>query len=152
MKNLLFLFGLVGLVVLLSGCVSTPKTSSGKPEVVIATQDVSGVKNLLVGAMVQRGFAVRDDSAYRISFTKALEGMNAVMTQMAIGNSYSTTPEIEVAYTITATANGVYVVGSATASTQMAFGQIQKMDRTQGKGFLQIQQILDQVKAQAEGR
>ncbi len=53
-----------------------------------------------------------------------MKGSDAVLAQMAIGNSYSTTPQRKIRFTIYKIENDIKVVAQEWIESQMAFGQI----------------------------
>lgn len=140
----------------LAGCAVPPariaQTLSRRPEVIIEADDVDLVKSEVINEMQMRGFFLQDDSKYRLVFTKELEGGQAILTQLVIGNSYSTTPVAQCAFNLSATGNGIKVVEFSSISTQMAMGQIQRMDmRDNNAWFNDFHTVLLRVKQRIEG-
>lgn len=149
MKKLI-LIPLLSLAVLL-GCATTQpritQTPSGKPEAVFETADVDVVKSLIVNAMTTSGFSIQNDSKYLLSFTKEMKGVQGATAQVLIGNSYSTSPQEEAAFSIVQLDSRIRVVASASMSTQMAMGQVQRRDMTD-TWFNNYQRLLLNLKQQ----
>lgn len=146
------LIPLLSLAVLL-GCATTQpritQTPSGKPEAVFETADVDTVKSLIVNAMTTAGFSIQNDSKYLLSFTKEMKGVQGATAQVLIGNSYSTSPQEEAAFSIVQLDSRIRVVASASMSTQMAMGQVQRRDMTD-TWFNNLQRLLLNLKQQFE--
>ncbi len=129
------------------------KTVSGRPEVTIHSENTDLVKSAVINEMQILGFLLSDDSKYRLVFTKQMEGGQAMMAQLALGNSYSTTPVAEVSYNITKIKSQIKVVGFSSMSTQMAFGQVNRYDMENNNvWFNNIQSLLQKVKTEIEGQ
>lgn len=146
---------LISTIACLVGCAAQPEriaqTPSGRPEVVIHTDDTDLVKAEIINEMQTLGFFLRDDSKYRLVFTKELEGSQAILTQLAIGNSYSTTPVGECAFNLSTTENGIRVVEFSSISTQMAMGQVRRMDmKGNNAWFNDLYTLLQRVKQRSE--
>ena len=140
---------------LLSGCAMPPKrvaeTSSGRPEVTINTTDLDLVKSEIINQMQSGNFFLQDDSKYRLLFTKEMEGGQAVMAQMLVGNSYSTTPVAEIAFNLSKQGNSIKVIEFSSFSTQMAFGQVNRQDmKGNNAWFNDFYNILQRVKYNVE--
>lgn len=145
------------LLVVFSGCAPMPQriaqTASGRPEVVISTIDVNLVKSELVNVMQSGGFLLQDESDYRMVFTRELDGSQATLARLAIGNAYSTTPQAEVAFTFAKMASSVRVVAFASITTQMPYGQIQRGDMKDNNAwFNDFYSALQNVKVRVECR
>ena len=141
----------------LAGCVSAPdriaQTPSGRPEVIIQTGDVDLVKSEIINEMQTADFLLQDDSKYRLTFTKELDGDQAILAQLLIGNSYSTTPVGEWAFNLSASGNGIKVLGFGSISTQMAMGQVRRTDmKGNNAWFNAAYSLLERVKQKIEGR
>jgi hypothetical protein len=123
------------LVSLLAGCanVGPLATPSGNPEVTIATKDMARVRNALLVAMSSRGYSPSQDTQNTISFTRQLDAGAAALYQLALGNAYSSTPTMNVIYTIASEGNTTRVFAFVNVSMQNAFGQVQQTNLTQAK-------------------
>lgn len=141
------------LLSLMFGCAS-PKiatTQSGRPEVVIHTKNIDTIKSALISAFVNVGYVLGNDSQYRLTLTRQTSGMEAVGAQLAIGNQYSTTPVKTIGFTFANVSDGIRVIADMSMSTQMAFGQVNQADCSQGSAwFNEIQTMLEVLKGKLE--
>ena len=71
---------------------------------------------------------VTEASSNQIVCGKTMEGSDAVLGQMLIGNSYSTTPEQRVRFVLYEINGDTRVTAYQWMETQMAYGQIQKQE------------------------
>lgn len=139
----------------LSGCAMPPQriaqTPSGRPEIILNTTDVDLVKATIINEMQVADFFLQDDSKYRLVFTKQLEGNQGIMAQLVIGNSYSTTPVAEVSFNLSKVGSTIKVIEFSSISTQMAFGQVNRMDmKNNNAWFNDLYSLLQRVKAKVE--
>lgn len=116
---------------LVLGCASSQRiaeTQSGLPEIDIATTDKPLVKELIVSRNASKGWLLESESGSSLLFsvTDTSGSFSAALTQVLIGNSYSTPPKYEANYIITTIGNRTKVIVNLSVSTQMAFGQIKK--------------------------
>lgn len=112
----------------LSGCAQQEvmqHTQSGFAEKTIQAKSQSEVSQEIINACINRGHTIRESSDSKVVCTTTMEGGSAVLTQMLIGNSYSTTPEVVVAFIIATMGENVRVVAQPHVETQMAMGQNQ---------------------------
>ena len=127
------------------------RTLSGRPEVTIRARPEAVMSALVVRA-AERGLAIEEQGANTLTLSREMRGMGAVWMQMAIGNSYSTTPRAEIRYIVTPVVGGTRVIAQLSASTQMAFGQVRRKDMSGNNAwFNDVQRALEEVKAQVEG-
>ena len=113
----------------LYSCTSVPKeyTPSGMAEVTIYAP-YDDVKGHLIQSAQLKGWSIVSDNNFQTRFTKPCgQAFQCAMVKAFIGNTYSTTPNLEFTYQYMRVNNGVKViVSSYEATTQMAFGQINR--------------------------
>ncbi|QHD48488.1 hypothetical protein [Vreelandella aquamarina] len=125
MKKILIM---AGLLIGLSGCAQQEvmqQTQSGFAEKTIQDKSQSVVSQDIINACINRGHTIRESSDSRVVCSSTMQGANAALTQMLIGNSYSTTPEVVVSFVIASIGENVRVVAQPHVETQMAMGQNQ---------------------------
>ena len=137
---------------ILTGCagVGPLPTPSGNPEVTINSSNKDKIKELLISKFAVNGFAIKQDTQYMLMVSKPLEGGDGMMYQLALGNAYSSTPEMNVSVTLSPVGKTTRVYGRIAVGMQGAFGQSQGTDLTRGKAGHELQGMLEQVKADAE--
>lgn len=135
-----------------SGCagVGPLPTPSGNPEVTINSSNTKHIKELLVASLASNGFAVQQDTEFMLGASKPMEGSGAVLYQAALGNAYSSHPQMNVSVTIAPLGSSTKVYGRIAVGMQGVFGQSQGTDLTRGKAGRELQAMLDQVKTQIE--
>lgn len=145
-------FMLVLASAILCGCagVGPLPTPSGNPEVTINSGNTKHIKELLVANLASHGFAIQQDTEYALGASKPLEGSGAVLYQAALGNAYSSPPQVNVSITIAPVGSSTKVYGRIAVGMQGAFGQNQGTDLTHGKSGRELQAMLDQTKTQSE--
>lgn len=134
-KNIFVLFCFV----ILFGCASQPvkyDTPSGKPEITI-NASIDDIKSLLISRLQQNNWILVSDTKYMTSFSSSCldqyDAFRCSVGQALIGNSYSTTPQLEMTLSWTEYDNSVRVmVTSYSMSTQMAFGQVNRSNMLSG--------------------
>lgn len=133
-------------VLTLSGCAAQPpllkQTQSGMAEGTFEAATLDDVRNKLILTCVQRGRQIREASTNKVVCSKQLEGGSAIAAQLALGNSYSTTPDSVAQFTLYQIGNNVNVAASLWAETQMAFGQMQRGDLKSNSHVNSLQQVL----------
>lgn len=132
------------------GCAQVPLnkvTQSGKPERVFANTKVVDIKSKLIDRCATAGLQIDDRGSNSVVCSKTLSGGDAVIAQIAIGNSYSTTPEQKVSFSITQRGNDVFVIATSMwIETQMAFGQMRRQDIANNKQINDVQNFLDSIR------
>lgn len=115
----------------LVGCAATPEpllkpTASGNAEARFHGRSIDDVRNTLAARCMAAGAHVQT-SPHEVICAKALSGAQATLMQLAIGNSYSTTPEAKMSFNLVQSGPDVEAVGRAWVETQMAFGQVRRV-------------------------
>lgn len=144
MKNGILI--LASAAALLGGCASNEplkrQTASGFPEGVFRGTTLDDARSKLVATCVSRGAQLHDTGPNHVTCVRELEGMAAAGVQIAIGNSYSSTPIHKLRITIYQKGEDVHAVAHQWAETQMRSGQVNKMDfdsnthKNNGQDFL----------------
>ena len=131
---------------LMAGCAESvapiAQTPSGRPEANFVNKSPNHVSQALASRCLGRGLLVQEASTNRVKCGGQMAGGDAVMTQLLIGNSYSTTPEQYVQFTLVPTSNGTRVQTQQWVETTMAFGQVQKLEVNSGQAFNSVQKAL----------
>jgi hypothetical protein len=127
-------------------------TPSGKPEVVINTTDREKIKSVIINEFMNAGFTMVSESDYSVVFSKPMEGFGGVMYQAMLGNSYSSSPEWNARINMANTGESTRVLAQAVVRMQNAFGREDVNDMTNGKAGVQLQEILQSIKAQVEAQ
>lgn len=142
----------------LVGCAAQPEkivtTASGWPEVEITTSNKQAVKENLIQRNSANGWNLEQESDSSLLFTRVDDSgsFNSALTQAMIGNSYSTQPKYEARYIISNNSGKVKVVVNVAVSTQMAFGQVNRVFLNKNNAtFNAYQTQLYKVKSEIEG-
>lgn len=138
----------IAAVAALAACEQVDKvaeTPTGRPEVSFSTKDVQSVTNKIPGICSQVGLMVQSVSSNEVICGGTMSGGQAVMTQLAIGNSYSTTPEQHVRFTTFPVGNETRVQAYRWAETVMPFGQVRKLEITSHESFNEIMKAMMSV-------
>lgn len=144
MKKLGLLVG----VLVVAGCAQTPlkkQTSSGFAEATFHNVAINDVKNRLVLGCNRAGMSIREASSNKVVCSKTMEGMGAIMTQVAIGNQYSTTPDEIMVFQLAQIDSDTHVGVRNYRETQMAFGQMSRVELKNNKTTNAMQELLDKV-------
>ncbi|OCQ53548.1 hypothetical protein Ppb6_01174 [Photorhabdus australis subsp. thailandensis] len=136
--------------VLLSGCTNNvplnKQTQSGKPEGMYTNTTKEAVRDSLVAYCNEKRFMVVESSTSSVLCSKETEGGSAILTQLMIGNSYSTTPVGKIRFTIGSIGNSIKVWADMWVETQMAMGQMRQMPITDNKSRNAVQEKLDSLR------
>ncbi|WP_336171747.1 hypothetical protein [Acinetobacter ursingii] len=135
-------------VFLLTSCAQVPlnkNTASGYAEGVFENAQLEEVKNRFVFACNQKGYEIKEANPNKIVCSKTLDGMNAIVTQMAIGNQYSTIPEELLVFQLARIDNNVHVTVRNYRETQMAFGQMSRVEIKNNATTNLMQQSMDRI-------
>lgn len=136
----------LGLTTFLLGCAAPvermAQTPSGRPEVVFSTRSAAAVSEKLVGLCASKGILVQKSASNEVVCGGTMTGGDAVLAQILIGNSYSTTPERYVRFTIFPYQGKTRVQAYQWVETQMAFGQVNKNELNGNAQFNDILKAL----------
>ncbi len=135
-------------ILVLSGC-STAKpmktTASGRPEATFQNTNADDVASKIANACMSNGILVLESNSHQVICGKQLEGGDAILATMLIGNSYSTTPEQKIRFNIVQFSGNVKVQAYQWIETQMAFGQMRRQELNSGDHFNKVQQLLNSL-------
>lgn len=131
----------------LTGCVTQEPgllkpTTSGYPEETLAGTSVEQVKARIMDVCASRGVLVQETGSNHVVCGRTMTGGDAVLAQFLIGNSYSTTPERKVRFTIIQMGQNVRVTAQQWIETQMAFGQMRRTELNGNAQRNDIQRML----------
>lgn len=120
----------VTVLIALGGCVAQPplvkQTASGRPEGIFVGFTLDQARSRVIEACSTRGLSVYDSNANSVVCGKALTGQKAVLAQMLVGNSYSTTPEDKIRFILFQSGSDVKINAEEWIETQMALGQVRR--------------------------
>ena len=140
------------LALLLSACAPQQAllkpTTSGYPEGVFSNATVDSVRSKLIDGCSSRGILVQEASGNQVVCGKTMEGGSAVLAQMLVGNSYSTTPEQKIRFIIYQTGSNVKVTAQQWIESQMAMGQVRRQELNGNNHKNDIQNFLFSLGAQ----
>jgi hypothetical protein len=149
MRNIKFA---AALFVAVSACATTPPqtlqvaTPSGRPEALFLTGEVSEAAGQVASGCMNAGMTVVSNNGYQVVCEVAMTMTQSVVTQLAIGNSYSTTPRQFIQFNLADTGDAVRAQATGWVETQMAFGQMRRMPIDQSIAWKnQMQQALFSV-------
>jgi len=132
--------------VLLFGCVAQQplikQTQSGYPEGLFRNADLETIRSKIINGCASYGLMVIESSPNQVICGTTMKGGNAVLAQMAIGNSYSTTPQRKIRFTIYKIETNVKVTAQEWIETQMAFGQVQTSELKSNNQINSVQNFL----------
>jgi len=142
------------MLLVLTGCanVGPVNTPSGNPEVTINSTDTSRIKGALVKSYSEAGFQLTQDTSFNLEFTKQMGPGEGALYTVAMGNSYSSPPNMKIAFTLVTGEGTTRVFAHVGVQMQGVFGQNQGTNLDHGKAGKQVQATLEQIKANIEGR
>ena len=134
--------------IIVSGCQTVQPiktTASGRPEVTLDNISQEEASGKISQRCMEAGILVYEQSKYQVVCGKTMTGGEGVLAQMLVGNSYSTTPERKVRFTIAKINTSVRIQAYQWIESQMAFGQINRQELNSGKQFNEIQRMLNSL-------
>jgi len=136
----------------LTGCagVGPVNTPSGNPEVTIKSTDTSRIKGALVKSYSEAGYRLTQDTPFNLEFTKQMSLGEATLYTVAMGNSYSSMPNMKIAFTLVTGEGTTRVFAHVDVAMQGVFGQNQGTNLDHGKAGKQVQASLEQLKVDLE--
>jgi hypothetical protein len=132
------------------GCAAPLQTPSGRPEVTFARATREQIRDAMINKFVANGCTISQDTPSTLVFSKPWNNAGGVMYQVLEGNSYSYTPQAELAITMANTQEGIRVFANCSVEMRNAFGGSDRQDMTQGQTAQQLQSFLEQVKLSLE--
>jgi hypothetical protein len=149
MKARLLFFGAV---MAFGGCagVGPLPTTSGNPEVTINSENTKRIKETLIDLYSSSGYAVVRETEYTVTVSRALDTGQAMFYQVAMGNAYSSPPQVNISLTITPVGGATKVFGQISIGMRGVFGQDQGTNLNHGKAGRQLQDTLEQLKTRIE--
>lgn len=148
MKRIVASLVLVGLTACAPQQALIKQTSSGYPEGVFQNTTLDAVRSRLIEGCSSRGVLVQEASGNQVVCGKTMEGGDAVLAQMLVGNSYSTTPDRKIRFIMYQSGADVRVTAQQWIESQMAFGQVRRQELNGNNHRNDIQQFLFSLGAQ----
>jgi hypothetical protein len=129
--------------------VATIAAAAAQPaRVEIYSTNLEAVRAAAITALQTRGFMLSNESSSLFTFTKPMEGFRGAIAQLALGNSYSTTPQIELKVTLAKLVESIQITGFIAVSTQMPGGQVRQQDMsTDARWVRDVQGLLSEIDA-----
>lgn len=109
-------------------------TPSGKPDAVFPGMSAEVAQGKIASFCMDHGMAVASNSPGQVTCEVKMGLMQSVLSQVLIGNSYSTTPREFVRFTVVSLGADARAQGNAWIETQMAFGQVRQQP-IEGEGM-----------------
>lgn len=148
MKTKIFLTLFSGCALILTnGCASTKKITLPPAEGYFQDLEIEQVKSRIMEGCTFNGYTIEESSDNQITCSKTTEGGTAIMTQLLLGNSYSTTPELKARFTVYKQKDYIKVTTHQWAETQMAYGQVRRQALNDGKNRENLQNFLYSIGA-----
>lgn len=131
------LFALVCITLLSSPALADrfANTPSGQPEASFSETTLSDAGGKIVSSCMDSGFQVTSQTTNQITCEVPLNSWKSAVTQMLIGNSYSTTPRSYVSVSLAQIGPNVRTQARAWVETQTAFGQNRQHQYTDDATF-----------------
>lgn len=141
------------MTVALFGCATNPQkpllkqTASGNPEGRFPDVSVAEVKNHLVGSCARGGLTLHEASSNKVVCGAIMTGQTAAYAQLLIGNAYSSPPERRVQFTFFQSGPDVTIMGTQWVQTQLALGQIKRVELDTNNHKNELQEFLGKLGA-----
>ena len=142
-------------ILLITGCAQVPlnkQTTSGYAEGVFKNAQLEDIKNRFVFACNQKGYEIKEAHNNKVVCARTMESMGAIGTQLAIGNSYSTIPEELLVFQLARPNNDVHVSVRNYRQTQMALGQMSRVEIKNNKTTNFMQQSMDRIVSEYDAK
>ena len=136
------LFGLPALA--LAACVTPVDhgTPSGRPEVMMATTDTTGIKSDLVNRMLNKGYGITRDSGFVIAFDRPVDN---VLAAAMLGSQYDSVPNARIVYTIARTGNTTRVIADIAIITNPGSAFERPTPFNNSQDSLKVQAMLNEM-------
>lgn len=137
---------LLTLLIIISGCATQQalikSTTSGYPEGIFRNSNLDEVKSKIMDGCVRGGLMVSEVTSNQVVCEKTMEGRDAILAKMALGNSYSTRPVRKTRFIIYKQYNEIKVTAQQWFQLQTAFGQVKKQELMSNNHRNELQQFL----------
>ncbi|WP_140221245.1 hypothetical protein [Pseudomonas oryzihabitans] len=136
--------------VLMSGCAQDAlkkQTASGYPEGIFRNSNLSDVRSKLVSGCMDKGLQIEDGGSGQIVCSKEMDGLQGSLTQLALANSYSTTPQMKVKFVSAQVGADVRVIAYPWIESTMPLGQVRKAEAKSNNDINAIQGFLNSLGA-----
>ena len=132
-----------------TGCATQKlSTASGRPEVTVHGASAAAVRTATVNYFVDRGFTPVKTEGSQLTFQQEGSAGEKLLMGMLTNEPQSIT---RVTVTLVENGQDLRVLGAIAAVGQNTFGRQQEVELT-GKGYPQLQQALEAIKAKVEAR
>jgi hypothetical protein len=108
------------------------RNPSGDPEAGFPNATSIEASGKLVSLCIANGLTVVSSQPNEVVCEVKIGAVKSFFAQLLLGNAYSTTPQALVRFTIAQVGANAIVQAKGWVETQMAFGQIRRMDLTNG--------------------
>lgn len=112
------------------------------PQYVYFAEAPSDALGKIAGRCMDRNLTVTESDDRHVVCIQTVSGFKGALAQVLIGNSYSTTPTVNIRFQAIAVPGGSRVQFSQWIETQMAFGQVRRVEMD---GRKQIQETLNSL-------
>ena len=139
----------------LTGCVATaPKiseTASGNPEVVVKTQNIEAIQNLIIDDMVNFKYVIEAQTKNLLRMSRPGQGNEALGAYLkGVGNAYSATERVAT-YNFISTDAGVRVIAISEIRSRLPGGQVNSASLSGNSNvYNEFQKQLTDIKAKLE--
>jgi hypothetical protein len=137
---------------LLSGCAAQPprvkETASGKPEGVFRNTSIEDARSKIINQCANKGLSVEESSGSQVICSKEMEGTQATFMQMALSNSYSTTPQVKARFVFSKNGADTRVICFPWYESIMPLGQVKTMEAKSNADFNGLMSFLSNAGAE----
>ncbi len=117
-------------------------TASGKAEAIFANKTPQDVSGLIASRCADRGLSITESTSSLVICEGKLNFGQSFVTQLALGNEYSTPPQMFVRFNLFAVGSDSRVQATQWVETTMAFGQRRTMEITNRRSLRGIEDML----------
>lgn len=132
MRNAVIIWLTLGLCFSLSGCATQEPlirdTASGYPEGTFRNTTPEAVRSKIIAGCTSLGVMVLESTADYVVCGRETKGSETFAASLAIGSSYSTTPQRKMRFTIFKVGQDVRVTAQEWIECQSAYGQTRTME------------------------
>ena len=133
-------------ILLLGACLAAvPAIAAEAPPSAWFDKSAEEVSALLAGVCADRNAMVIEQDNFHIVCSRTEDGFKGALAQVIMGNRYSTTPETKVRFAILKLPQGVRVIASQWVETQMAFGQVRRVELNNRKNNATMHDLLASI-------